>query len=66
MEIEGLRCSNEDLYIRKQQLHVEVESLEKQMACLTQTNKQLSHELESFVHADMEVQTFLNKRDKVE
>lgn len=36
------------------------------MACLTQTNKELSVELESFVTADMEVQTYLNKRDKVE
>ena len=36
------------------------------MGCLTQTNKELSVELESFVAADMEVQTFLNKKEKVE
>ena len=36
------------------------------MACLAQTNQQLSLELESFVATDMEVQSFLNKKEKVE
>ena len=55
IEVEGLRCSSEELYMRKQQLQVEIEALEKHMGCLTQTNKELSTELESFVAADMEV-----------
>lgn len=66
IELDGLRLSSEDQYARKQQLQVEIEALQRHQGCLVQTNKELSIELESFVAADMEVQTFLNKKQKVD
>lgn len=36
------------------------------MGCITKTNRDLSVELESFVAADAEVQSYLNKKSKVD
>lgn len=51
---------------RKTQLQAELAALHKHSSCISNTNKELSVELESFVAADSEVQAYLNKKTKVE
>jgi len=43
-----------------------MEAMQRHQQILIQTNRELSVELESFVATDMEVQNYLNKKDKVE
>lgn len=64
-EVDGLRVSSEDLFNRKTQMQIENSTLEQHMKILLSTNQQLSCELEGFVQTDLEVQAFLNKKEKV-
>lgn len=66
MEIDNLRLSSEELMNRKTAFQAEVGALDRQMGCLSNTNRNLSHELDGFVVADHEVQNYLNKKAKVE
>lgn len=66
IEVDGLRCSSEEQMNRKTQLQAEVSELHRHMGCITNTNRALSVELESFVAADAEVQSYLNKKSKVD
>ena len=66
LEIDGLRCSSEEQMTRKTQLQAEIGALGRHMGCITNTNRELSVELESFVAADAEVQSYLSKKQRVD
>ena len=55
VEIDGLRISTEEMMNRKTALQAEIGALDKHMSCLSNTNKQLSHEMDGVVVADQEV-----------
>lgn len=55
MEVDGLRCSSEELMCRKTQLASEVDVLQRHMSVLSGQNRQLGIELDGFVATDHEV-----------
>lgn len=65
-EIEQLKQSNQKYIEDSQELHTEIEALNKHMALLNQQNFELSKELEKFIETDEIVRRSLNRKGKVE
>ena len=64
-DLEAVNYSNQALMDRNLDLKCEYEALQKHIVLLTQQNKELQRELDSFVETDDIVRRNLDRKDKV-
>lgn len=64
-ELENLKYSNDALLDRSHEIKMELDSLNAHAELLTGQNRDLQHELDSFVETDEVVRRNLDRKDKV-